>query len=452
MMRLMLAFAFLLAPVIGKVTYGSIYSNETQFLLVEKFCFHPGGGELIMEWKEDARTRPGQKWLFFHDLDDGFPAIYNTGNSCPYKANLAVQEVLTSTSNAKFVVQGIRPRWWYIVLANCDNEEIPQQLSLEYFHLTLVNEGGKFQRHFSVDEEGVFETLIFGLLVIMILGALFVFSYRKTRNDKETRVEQVHALMIFVCAVEFLSICLQMSHRSGYADDGIGHPGLVDFVVFLNLIPEMLVVGLIIFISKGYQISAMRIDESSLRSVVEVMVVYFGACIAVSTWSFKQTDVVLMLTIYQTPPGTILTILRVVIFLWFLSNLNSTWRNERNTNKKAFYLGFMFFGSFALLTVPAMAIATNILETWQRKRAVEITQIVTRLIIYFGIWYMFGKEAKYIKRSADQSGGGNLAKHDSFETVDTDDIRANADAVEMAHTGVNGDSPSHSDESDDSDN
>jgi hypothetical protein len=49
-------------------------------------------------------------------------------------------------------VKGVRPRWWYITFANCqDNETIDVEYEISFAN----KDSGKFSHEFSKDEQGL---------------------------------------------------------------------------------------------------------------------------------------------------------------------------------------------------------------------------------------------------------------------------------------------------------
>lgn len=339
----MLWLLALCVSVQAKVSEGRFDASETQWEFVDKFCFDPTGGTVTFTFEHNDATDPqGQQVLFYSDLANAFPAIYATDNSCPYKRNASNRYVMLYTNvtippgGYQYPVIGARPRWWYLAFANCEGPE--ERIGLTY-KVTYTNSGGKFTYHFSHDEQGIFEALIFAIVILTFLIALYAVTFFQFRKQKN-RSHYLHGIMLVVVVVKWLVTCLRLAHADTYSSDGIGHPSYEKPAMFFDLIPDIVLTTLLIFISKGWAISVHRVQEGAIRAVLETLVVYTVAVLVCYAWSFREFDPVLYQSIYQTDPGIIVVILRVMLLVWFTSNLHVTWRDERNVARKRFYVGF----------------------------------------------------------------------------------------------------------------
>ena len=154
--------------------------------------------------------------LFYHDMPEGWPAIGDTDNSCQHKvgphqahfahflapvlkikccaltqmdaAHTAVNVNDPQFSNpGGFVrnVYGQRPRWWYIAVADCDENQI-QNVSLPEFKITFLNQAASeshFKQQFSMEEQGIYEAQIFTSVILAIMFCLFGRQMRKTKGE-----------------------------------------------------------------------------------------------------------------------------------------------------------------------------------------------------------------------------------------------------------------------------
>ena len=230
---------------------------------------------------------------------------------------------------------------------------------------------------------------------------------------------QVHAFMLMVCTLEFISVAMQLSHRSAFSADGVGLPGTQSFVAFINIFPDALLTALMVFISKGWQIGSRSIEVGAVRSVSEVVLLYIAVAIALFLWSFKTIDPATVPSMYQTPPGVILCVMRVLLLLWFSTNLWVTFNKERATAKKNFYFGFFLFGSFHFLTLPCVVLASSLAQTWQRKKAVAIVDLLLVVITYLVMWVLFGVLGRrYLRKGGEDTRGLGASDDIEMEGVD----------------------------------
>jgi hypothetical protein len=431
----------MLALAHGKVYAGTnLFQDNTQWTLLSKFCFDSEGGTLTVKATTAGGIYKGQQFAFYHDMPEGgFSSVYNTGNSCGRKVQRSERAmnvslpVFASAEGKVFDIIGGRPRWWYVVLANCHAESV----ALESFDIEFTNTGGKYTQQFSKDEEGVFESAIVAILVLLIEIGLLSVWFMRGRKLQGHRGHQVLAIVLVCVVVDFFGTFLQLLHFDSYSSDGVGLPDLQDFTTFLSIFPELIIIGLFVWIAKGWQISGNRPRDA--RSVAEMLLLYLVAAIVLYWWSFQEDDHVYVLYMYQSPPGYIMVVMRVLTCLWFLSSLSETWRFEKDSAKKSFYQGFTLFGCLWFLSLPIIVIVSEVMDTWNRKKTVEIMTHLVMYTTYFLMWLLFGYFGKTIQRLGDQhqalnarSGGyaaggrssideGDLGVAQQMETIDHDD-------------------------------
>lgn len=75
-------------------------------------------------------------------------------------------------------------------------------------------------------------------------------------------------------------------------------------------------------------------------------------------------------------------ILRVMLLVWFTSNLHLTWRDERNVTRKRFYIAIFLYGFVYYLYLPVTLIMATKLDSWMQKKAVVVTDILILLLAY----------------------------------------------------------------------
>jgi len=220
-----------------------------------------------------------------------------------------------------------------------------------------------------------------------------------------------------------LVTCLRLADRDTYSSDGIGHPSYLAPALFLDMIPDIILTTLLIFISKGWAISVHRVQEGAIRAVLETLCVYTIASIACFAWSFHAFDPVLHQSIYQTDPGVLVVILRVMLLFWFASNLHVTWRDERNLTRKKFYVGFFLYGFVYYLFLPATLIMATRIDSWMQNKVVTVTEILIQLLAYTVMWLLFGLCGRHYRaRTSDDDDAPTLGGKRSSEDIALEDI------------------------------
>lgn len=420
----------------SKVSEGRFDAQETQWEFIDKFCFDPSGGTVTFNFVNDGTNPSGQQVLFYSDVASAFPAIYATDNSCGFKRNASNRYVMLYTDNTPppngytYPVIGARPRWWYLVFSNCEGNE--ERIGLTY-KVTYTNAGGRFSYHFSADEQGIFEALIFAIVILTFLIILYAVTLHQFRKQIKTMNNAngnngrsyyyLHMIMLVVVCVKWLVTCLRLAHADTFSRDGIGHPSYEKPALFFDMIPDIILTTLLIFISKGWTISVHRVQEDAIRAVLETLVLYTVAVVVCYAWSFQDFDPVLFQSIYQTDPGIIVVILRILLLIWFASNLHVTWRDERNLTRKRFYIGFFLYGFVYYLFLPVTLIMATRIDSWMQKKVVHVTEILIQLLAYTVMWILFGLCGRqYRARTSDDDDAPTLQGKRSSEDIALEDI------------------------------
>lgn len=339
----------------------------------------------------------------FHDMDvpGGFPYVYHSKNSCKKKAASVVrngrisassQELKPEGSGVTRSIQSVVPRWWYIVLANCDPVDGVEGVGLLDYRMTFTNSDGNatsagtYTAQFGKDQQGIYETSIF--VLILLLGFLGLVAYlicRRRRDPTDVSYEVYMALFV-IALVHFLEVVFQLSHRDAYAGDGIGHPLLEDAAIFLDVVVQLMMVALFVVVAKGKWVSTAHIR--GVRSVIQVMALYLACSIGLLVWAYTRFNIGLTFTIYASAPGAIMVALRILTLLWLWTSAQTSWKRERDTRKRSFYVWFVLFATAWFISYPIIVLLSALMNTWNRRRTVWIAQQIVLLITYW-LWLAF---------------------------------------------------------------
>jgi len=339
----------------------------------------------------------------YHDLDvpGGFPYVYHSKNSCKRKTTGVAANARMRTDNIDLrpagkglsrAIVSVVPRWWYIVLANCEPVGGIEGVGLVDYHLTFTNSDGNatsagtYTAQFGKDEQGIYETSLFVLIMLIFYLGTVAFLICRRRNDASDLSHEVYMVLFVIGIVHFLEIVFQLSHRDAYAVDGIGHPLLEDASILLDVVVQLMLVALFVVVAKGKWVSTS--DIRGVRSVIQVMVLYLASSIALLAWAYNGFDEGITFTIYASPAGAIMVALRIITLLWLWTSAQTSWQREREARKRVFYVWFVLFATLWFLSFPCVVLLSALMNTWNRRRTVWIVQQIILLVTYC-LWIAF---------------------------------------------------------------
>jgi len=289
-------------------------------------------------------------------------------------------------------IVSVVPRWWYIVLVNCEPVDGVEGVGLLDFRLTFTNSDGNatsagtYTAQFGKDQQGIYETSLFVLIMLVFYLGSVAFLICRRRNDVSDLSHEVYMVLFIIGIVHFLEIVFQLSHRDAYAVDGIGHPLLDDAAMLLDVVVQLMMVALFVVVAKGKWVSTS--DIRGARSVVQVMVLYLASSIALLAWAYNSFNPGIEFTIYASGAGAIMVALRIVTLLWLWTSAQTSYQRERDIRKRTFYVWFILFATLWFLSFPCVVLLSALMNTWNRRRTVWIVQQIVLLITYC-LWLAF---------------------------------------------------------------
>lgn len=425
-----------LIPCYAKMTVGSFFSDNTQWALLDTFYFDEQGGYLRVEDIMMDTRFPNQELALYHD-DPGTPGAYATlhasSASCEYKLLQSAKVLDLNHTKLQydeetedylfFNFKTTMARKWHIVLANCDVGEVgplgSEGVGLMNYKFTWLNgineHGTKFTYQFSKDETGIFEMMIASLLFLVILIGTCGAFYYKLRQDDTDLAHKVLFAVLVTMSVHLLSVILQLAHRNSYSKNGVGLPEAQAASLVLDNVTQLLMVALFISIAKGLYISSEHLRD--VRTILEIMALYFIATVFLLYWSYNLQNVALDEYAYATWAGKCITWLRVITIFWFLSSLRTTFRRERKDFKRNFYLLFGLFGVAHLAVVPiSAAVATNS-RAYNRVKAIVLFEQIAMLATYTVWIVLFCVKRDYVRKTDNSMEGHGQLQQEDFTDI-----------------------------------
>jgi hypothetical protein len=336
---------------LGKLSQGWVDDDDTQWKVIDKFCFVEEGGKIIANVKTNSSYQNQYMALYYNKPFDGFEAVYRSEMACADKLRYATKVIPLHNLSKDYTiaVTGQIQRWWWVAFANCESKGNPavydEGVFVDEYSLHFTNPGGKFTAEFSYAYHGIFECQIFMLLLFIILLPIILFTRYRLSNaptDKDGPVKSMSALA-FVVFLHFVATCIILGHLDTYSSDGVGMPMSEEFYTLFKVVLHVVFMDMLLNMSLG-----LWIDQAQYRSrriVVEILVVYVIASVGLLAYEYTVFDPVVDVYVWLSPPGTLIAFMRVLLGLWFARNLFNTYRADKRSGEKGrIYTGLGFTG------------------------------------------------------------------------------------------------------------
>jgi len=363
---------FVFPYVFCKVEKGNIRGSSTNddWIFVSKFCFSKGMGNLT--WTGYSTDSRKLLLLFYDDEQTSWPSIYPRSDSltCEQKVSMAIanRSVVSGLQIIQPFEDDARPHYWYIAISNCGETS---KLEFEY-DFQFINVGGPWERQFSYDDQGLIEMyLIFWILftLVTIVHLRGVWTLFSTKS-----FHPIVKLLTTTLLLETFSLLCLFIHYVIYASNGIGANGLKGLGEILDMGTQLVFMFLLILIAKGWCITRTTITGQKLLLVVGSL--FLIGYVSMFTWENVGRDRASSLYIYESVPGILLLVLRVITFGWFLWELRQTFIEEEDPKKRTFYKYFGGAYSCWFLALVLVVITAIISPAWDRAKTVMALYLI----------------------------------------------------------------------------
>ena len=334
----MLTSLLLLYSRVWKTSLIEGYQQETKFLA--NFAFSASTADDPSTIKLRAWTFMDHQKVLLFENDDWF---FTQGLPCADRGRAAFMNATVPPGRyygeAMDVVERQfvqpRPSYVFLLLARCsewaassaanshdactgrrpDGEPIPNGVFL-YFHLEMTNPGGYWSKHFSADEQGLFEFHTTMLVAYISLFVVYIVMYT-TRWDDEAFVYkiEVFSAVLFCCSAYH---GLMVAHYLEYAYDGIGRPWCVATAEAAEALSTILFTLLLLLISKGWMVSKMRLKRKTRLLQMCVTIALTGLHTLLFVLEYVNRDPAECYHTYESSSARVLVILRLFITGWFV--------------------------------------------------------------------------------------------------------------------------------------
>mmetsp|Transcript_28941 Transcript_28941/g.38033 ORF Transcript_28941/g.38033 Transcript_28941/m.38033 type:complete len:761 (-) Transcript_28941:161-2443(-) len=285
----------------------------------------------------------------------------------------------TVTYNGTYAFASEVPTWSFVAIANCDmlcfrNGSRFCQNSLDQVHyrFELTNGQSHNRKHFSYDEIGIMDTQITLFCLLSMVGLYGLWVRRKLLSKQ--KFHHTVRILLYSIFLNWFSLIMGMGYYGTLAWRGTAEQGAAQAERIFFAMSDTLLVLLLILIAKGWTIVRPKISISGRVKIAIFMTCYFLVAVIGAVWRDGFLDKATSIYVYETDPGILLIVMRLLAAAWFQYAAYTTHKNFRE--KRSFYRVFNSVFLVWLLYVPFTALVVlGLPETEMEKSAYIMEKI-----------------------------------------------------------------------------
>jgi hypothetical protein len=342
---------------------------------------------------------------YFSDEDSSWNQIYgNNALTCTQKLSHAIKRknaTYTGTlvypwvhpecsspseacwTNVTTVYQGVRPRFWYVVVAHhkklVNGDCVP--VHIPKYNLTMVNLNSKGDIiQIGVDEYGVLQAYILAVVVWGIGLVVHLVAHIKYSDVQSPILRLFHASFILM----FIALVCHVIHWVTYYNNGVGIPTVELLADVFQVLSVVSIWFMLAFLSEGYGITRHLMSENSARKMIGAASIgSFGiAYVAMQLWYYFGRDEAATTYIYDSAGGIIVLVVQIIYAVWCGYNLVSTYGKEDGSLKRNWYIVCLCVFGFFFASTPVIAVIAVFLDPWVQYKVVVIAVLCVNSIVY----------------------------------------------------------------------
>lgn len=281
----------------------------------------------------------------------------------------------------------LRPRWWYVAIADCSGNDFPVQYSLHMLNPLLT-----WEEEFSMDHHGILMICFFLLCLYSLIG-MAQLQANKINADTGAfhRVEhplvRILTIGIMCAAAAMLSYCI---HYVCFAMNGRGLLLMYVLGKLCQTISKFLLMSILLLISQGRCISY-SLSKGDLIQLVQLLGPFFCLCFGLELWGhFAESRNYTTGFVYASHWGTILIIVDLLWLAVYFKSLHIVHAAEFDTAKQFFYRVYCTLYGCWFLVLPLVTLISCFIAPWVRfKVAMVIVNLAQALMfstLVIGLW------------------------------------------------------------------
>lgn len=395
----------------GAIVKGKV-SSESGFQFIGRFCFDHNpdvgyAGEFDLSIK-DPTVGNTLSWVIYSDESFSWPAVLDMkrdGRSCeeltqvhsdgnplaPGKASKPVDPASSPdgwVTTHQYITQRLRPRFWYLALANCKNPESLKDIEYSIHFKNMQRSSWEIE--FGSNERGMNSLyLVFLMLYTVFIG---IHAYGVWRLRKELGF--LHPVVkVFSLAVlfEYLSVFVNAIHFLSFGTNGVGVFWFANLGEVFTAISRVLFISALLLLAHGWTISTDNLNSTSRRTIAGILSAFLLLQIVLLSYEWASYNPELT---YVTPVeyGLQFTIIACYLLfgIYFIAIIfGKSYRQEQAKPKKQLYLRLGSTYSVWLFGPPIVAIIVMLLDDWVREKIVAAVTVTVTAVGYCILAFLF---------------------------------------------------------------
>jgi hypothetical protein len=326
--------------------------------------------------------------------------IYRSSMSCDEKvahaANVVPIDPRIITAGELPVLPTSIPRFWYVVLANCEGDlgsgkvapgggGLPATLVLDAeIKLGLFNEGwdnnDPASFHFGADENGFWELCIFLVCMYALgfVGIVCLISF----YHKNNLLHEIHWLLIASFCCYFLAMILHLAHYTQVMDSGQGLEGCEIFARCFEVVGYLIFINTLMLVARGWTITTRKLSRKTENLFFTALLVVIYVALFLSETLQDPADTTYL---YDSWAGYFFIAMTLALMLTFHYLLHRTYVFEKLVVKRTFYRRFGFIYTLWFLHMPILVAVSNAIPPYMQAKTLFGIERCVQLLAFFMI-------------------------------------------------------------------
>jgi len=409
-------------PTDAAITKGTLWSSSP-FVFIGKFCFqHRSSGQLVGDIDAhlaipiEHEEMKGTKIVYYDDQDESWPMVLANWDSWSCEQKVAAAKTALSYPHAWHrsddgrswmlsthlpgIVQKLRPRTWFFVLARCNAQTTPATNGQEQEH---ENESQPFRGlhylfHFTQRDVGSW-SMEFGsnimnintmyLLAFIMFTLLLVWHFRGN-YELSQRFFYLHPLLrlfFVVLLVDYVGLLALLVHYLSFTRDGVGIPALGLLGECCTIVSRACFMTLLLLLAQGWTVSKAEMDAPRL---VRVTTAAYGlGALGLHLYRHFASDPRLSFPTHSIEvASTTLHSVWLLMSGMFICFCVRSYQREDVEQKRKMYAQIAIFTPWFIVP-PLCSLLSFLVDPWARDHWITFLNLSATLVAYAMLAYLF---------------------------------------------------------------
>lgn len=399
---MMLAWALLglvqFHPAIAEKVRGTVNVKDSDgFAFLGKFCFQDipttnfsakkgaAAGTVNVELTNGG-TNSTYTLVMYDDQANSWDKIYDTGLSCSEKLDAYYREKLMfeltpheTWQKTIRIRQHIRPRWWWLYVANCDKESSTSAMDFEVHF--QQNTSAWLEVEVGSNDQGLSVMYSVYLGVYLLLFGLQLYAYYVYTIQQY--IHQVIKLLTATMGLQLFAVIFHFADWIIFTETGEHEIFFPIIASLCEILASTVFLLLLLVLAQGWTVSRFEVmyPKTLLAACVSSAVV---ECV-LYVWLLVGLDEQTTTFMYNTAPEYIYGSLFAVIGVSFAAQCVVSYRNEPlEAKQKLYMLLALFFSAWFLWPLLRIMVGDGF-NPWVRDVAIQSISMTIDTITFFAM-------------------------------------------------------------------